>query len=324
MEGWYNAVVRGTEVFLGWRKKRRHIKREKQKKKHPVVDWVEAFLWAALVVLLINQYVFQAYQIPSGSMMNTLLIQDRIFVNKFIYGPELLPGKFKIDGFTQPKRSEVIIFENPAYISKGTAFDILQRVLYMVTLSFVDIDRDADGNPRAHFLIKRAVGMPGDRIRFEKGEVELMPPGTSEWKAERSYPYWMKRDFTIRRLVSPDTYGQIQLAGMGDAYEYALLPVSDKMRTAMSDNAVRYEDVYAWNKYRARTLYAIYPQERRYGTEWRKADMGWYIPDGYVFPLGDNRDNSRDARYFGPVQEKKVLGRAMFIYWPVFRIGSIR
>jgi signal peptidase I len=42
-----------------------------------------------------------------------------------------------------------------------------------------------------------------------------------------------------------------------------------------------------------------------------------------VFPLGDNRDNSRDARYFGPVSLDNVLGRAMIKYWPPSRIGPI-
>ena len=324
MDGWYKTLTRGTEAFLSWRKKRRHVKREKQKKKHPVVDWIEAFLWAAFVVLLINQYVFQAYQIPSGSMMNTLLIQDRIFVNKFIYGPELVPGKFKINGFREPVRDEVILFENPSYISKGSAFDILQRVLYMVTLSFVDIDRDSQGRPRAHFLIKRAVGMAGDRLRFEKGEVELNLPGTGEWIPERTYPLHDKKEFVTQRLVDKNAYDGIRKAGMGDAFEYALLGIPESYKTAMADSELRYEDSYAWNKYRAEALYAIFPNERRYGTEWRKADMGWYIPRGYVFPLGDNRDNSKDARYFGPVQKTKVLGRAMFKYWPLYRLGSIR
>ena len=57
-----------------------------------MLDWLGAFLWAAVVVLLINQYLFQAYRIPSGSMIPTLLIGDNLFVNKVVYGPEVLPG----------------------------------------------------------------------------------------------------------------------------------------------------------------------------------------------------------------------------------------
>lgn len=118
-------------------------------------------------------------------MIDTLLIKDHIFVNKIIYGPELIPGKFKLPGFTEPKRNEVIIFESPNYISKGPVFDIVQRVLYMLTLSLVDIDKDENGKPKPHFLIKRAAAVGGDSVRFRKGELEIKPPGFEEWMSEK-------------------------------------------------------------------------------------------------------------------------------------------
>lgn len=324
MEQWYKAITARTEQFLTWRKRRKFKKKEKQKQKNPVLDWIEAFLWAAGVVLLINQYLFQAYQIPSGSMKNTLKIQDRIFVNKLIYGPELLPGKYKLPGFREPQRSEVIIFESPTYISKGPAFDILQRVLYMVTLSIVDIDRDEQGRPRAHFLIKRAVGTEGDRIRFVRGEVEFILPGRKDWQQERDTNILHTENYTIRRMVEPQEYTGIIDSAIGDAYEQAGIPLSTELKNALENSNNRYLDVFAWSKARLKTLYTIHPQERHYGSNWRKAEIGWYIPEGWIFPLGDNRDNSRDARYFGPVQKQNVLGKAMFIYWPPERIGIIR
>ncbi|MDR1898832.1 MAG: S26 family signal peptidase, partial [Treponema sp.] len=85
--GFFDRLQILTESYLTRRARIRRIKKEKQRSKNPIVDWIEAFLWAAGVVLLINQYLFQAYQIPSGSMIDTLLIGDRVFVNKIIYGP---------------------------------------------------------------------------------------------------------------------------------------------------------------------------------------------------------------------------------------------
>jgi signal peptidase I len=324
MSEWQKKLQSGTEAFLTWRKRRRFIKKEKQKQKNVIVEWVEAFLWAVLVVLLINQYFFQAYQIPSGSMKNTLLISDRIFVNKMIYGPEIYPGGGKLSGFKEPERGEVIIFESPTYISKGPAFDILQRVIYMITLSFVDIDKDPEGNPKPHFLIKRGIGIGRDRLRLVRGEVEFLLAGSKEWVRERELDRVGVPEYTLRRLVEPPEYEAIRADAEIDAYESALLPVRDDLRGTESEGNSRFNDLYAWNKYRAGTLYSIYPSEGRYGSEWRKAEIGWYLPENWVFPLGDNRDNSRDARYFGPVEEKKVLGRAMFIYWPFYRIGGIR
>lgn len=164
MERIAESLLRGTERLLTWRLRRKARRHLRQSRKHPVVDWIEAFLQAAFLVLVINQYLLQAYQIPSGSMIDTLLLGDRIFVNKVVYGPELLPGVVKLPGFAQPQRNEVIVFENPSYISRGTLFTILQRVLYMVTLSLVDIDRDESGQPRAQLLIKRAVGAGGGQF----------------------------------------------------------------------------------------------------------------------------------------------------------------
>ncbi len=138
------------------------------------MDWIDAIFSAVVIVLLINQYLLQAYQIPSPSMEPSLLVSDRIFVNKIVYGPELIPGMLKIPGPWQPQRGDVIIFESPEYISSGPVVDILQRIIYMVTLSLVDIDKDENGNPKHHFLIKRAIGMPGDRIRMNQGDVEIL------------------------------------------------------------------------------------------------------------------------------------------------------
>ena len=52
-------------------------------------------------------------------------------------------------------------------------------------------------------------------------------------------------------------------------------------------------------------------------------NAGIYVPEGYVLPLGDNRDNSRDGRYFGPVSESVINGKVIFRFWPLNRIGSL-
>jgi signal peptidase I len=313
-----------TEVYLTRRARIRRIRKEKQRAKNPVLDWIEAFLWAAGMVLLINQYLMQAYQIPSGSMIDTLLIGDHIFVNKIIYGPELLPGMAKLPSPFRPKRNEIIIFENPSYISRGPVFDIAQRIIYMLTLSLVDIDRDEAGEPKAHFLIKRAVGMAGDRFTMERGEMRMRFAGEDHWIDEREYVAARGWNHHISRIMPPDQYPALEAAGQAAAWSDLGLPVPERLRNAASRaSGVQFPDYFAHEKARLETLRGAMPQDRRYAMLLARYRLGWYVPEGRVLPLGDNRDNSRDGRYFGPVREAKVLGKGAVIYWPLRRIGPI-
>ena len=324
MEKWLTTVQDVTEKILTNRKRKKLKQKKKQQAKNPILDWLEAFIWAAGVVLLINQYLFQAYQIPSGSMIDTLLIKDHIFVNKIIFGPELLPGKFKIPSTFKPERNDVMIFENPTYISRGPTFDIFQRILYMLTLSLLDIDKDENGNPKPHFLIKRAVAVGGDSLRFVEGNVQLKPPGFENWINESEFHELSGIPDNTRRMVESSDYQFIRASAYIDAYQKSNIKLNAELIQKSSSVENTHGDMFAWMKYRNEALYSINPHEKRYGVLWRKFNMGWYIPEGWLMPLGDNRDNSKDGRYFGPVSLEKVLGKAMFKYWPLDRVGTIK
>ena len=310
-----------TEKYLTYRRRSKRIKKEKQKAKNVIVDWIEAFLWAAGMVLLINQYLFQAYQIPSGSMIDTLLIGDRIFVNKIIYGPELLPGFVKLPSPIKPKRNDVIIFENPSYISRGTAFDVAQRVIYMLTLSLVDIDKDEQGEPKAHFLIKRAVGVGGDWFIQDRGDMRLRPAGESEWITETEFNTLWGFKHNVSRLMDAGEYTALEAVGKAAGYRDLGLAIPASIELAASRaSSIRYPDFIAHEKARLEILRGALPQESRYSVLLARHNQGFYVPESRMLPLGDNRDNSRDGRYFGPVRSSKILGRGSIIYWP----GNLR
>ena len=103
--------------------------------------------WAVTVILLLfgTTTLLQAFVIPSGSMENTLLVGDHVLVDKLIYAPSdavtqhLLP-------YRDVQRGDIIVFHKPVPEPDGTYMD---------------------------YLVKRCIGIPGDRIHLRNGIVYL-------------------------------------------------------------------------------------------------------------------------------------------------------
>jgi len=111
------------------------------KKKGTVREYAEALFTALLVAFFIRSFVVEAFKIPSGSMIPTLMIGDHIFVNKFTFGLRIPFTKTKIVTFGMPQRGQPIVFMYP-------------------------LDESKD-------FIKRVVGLPGDRIQTKGDEVDV-------------------------------------------------------------------------------------------------------------------------------------------------------
>jgi signal peptidase I len=103
-----------------------------RRRKSVVREYAEAIAIAVLLALVIRTLIVQAFTIPSGSMMDTLLVGDYILVNKFLYGPELPLTDWRLPGLRDPHRGDIIVFKYPQ-----------------------DEKRD---------FIKRIVGLPGDEV----------------------------------------------------------------------------------------------------------------------------------------------------------------
>jgi signal peptidase I len=95
------------------------------KRKSVIREYIEAFVVAIVLALIIRTFVVQAFKIPSGSMEPTLLIGDHILVNKFIYGERIPFTEIKLLDFRHPKKGEVIVFIYPKDESK----DFIKRVI---------------------------------------------------------------------------------------------------------------------------------------------------------------------------------------------------
>jgi signal peptidase I len=321
----FSSLQQITESFLTKRARIRYEKKKERKAKNPIIDWLDALLWAACMVLLANQYLIQAYKIPSGSMIDALNIGDHVVVNKIVYGPELLPGFFKLPSLIHPKRNEIIIFENPSYISRGTIFDITHRVINMLTLTLIDIDKDEKGAPRVHFLIKRSVGYSGDRVMLDNGDIKIRFSGEDHFIDETDYNEAMGWNHHVSRLMTQEQYPALNAAAKAAGWiDMKLYPSANLLSQSDGTKEMQSPDYLAYEKTRIETLRKAAPGDSRYATLLAKHRLGWYVPHGRVLPLGDNRDNSRDGRYFGPVKESKILGKGIIVYWPLWRIGKIK
>ena len=334
-----DGLVQWTEKLLTHRARRIEKKKRKQKARGVVMEWVDAFLWAVMVVLLLNQYLLQAYQIPSGSMRDTLIggkdpytaqrsSSDRIFVDKLTFGPELLPGVAKLPGFRESRRGEVIIFENPEFESPSLPYEIAQRVLYMVTLSLLDLNRH--GGEIAHqFLIKRQAAQDGDRVVFKRGELSFTPRGESRLIPEDEFKEYVALEYGNHLLLDEGYYDKLDATIRTVRYERAGLPVDRNLADRAAENWVSplkktVLDLYEEKRLDSAVLRGMYPQNEGISSEEAVYERGIYVPEGWVLPLGDNRSDSLDGRYFGPVPSRKILGRALFIYWPLPRFGGIK
>jgi signal peptidase I len=94
-------------------------------KKRLLREYAEAIITALILALLIRTFVVQAFKIPSGSMIPTLLIGDHILVNKFIYGTEIPFTDKRILIFRKPERGDIIVFKYPENPKK----DFIKRVV---------------------------------------------------------------------------------------------------------------------------------------------------------------------------------------------------
>jgi signal peptidase I len=97
----------------------------KPRKKSLIREYGEAIFIAVLLALVIRQFAVQAFTIPSGSMMDTLLIGDYILVNKFLYGAEIPFTDIHLPGLRAPEHGDVIVFKYP----NDETRDFIKRII---------------------------------------------------------------------------------------------------------------------------------------------------------------------------------------------------
>ena len=170
------------------------------------LEWVAVVLVALVLAFGVRTYVAQMFYIPSGSMLPTLQIGDRIVVDKLAYHLHAV------------HRGDIVVFARPP----------LEHADY------------AD-------LVKRVIGLPGDTVSSVDGRVYIDGKPLAE--------PWLP---TPEPVTSPSPVAQ----GFSLNHPYT-------------------------------------------------------VPAGEYFVMGDNRTNSEDSRYFGPIPADLIVGKMAFVAWPL-------
>jgi signal peptidase I len=182
------------------------------KRKSTLREYAEAIVIAVVLTLVVRAFVVQAFRIPTGSMQDTLLVGDFLFVNKFIYGARIPFTDMRFPEVRPPQQGDVIVFKYP-----------------------LDLRRD---------FIKRCIAVPGQTVEIRNKVVYVDGVPLDE-------PYILHTDARVfPKEISP----------------------RDNMDPI-------------------------------------------YVPQGYVFMMGDNRDNSHDSRFWGPLDANLIKGKALILYW---------
>jgi len=248
-------------------------------------EYAEAISWAVVLALLIRSFIFEAFSIPSGSMLPTLEIGDRLFVNKIGYGlyVPLSPNRWL--HWDEPERGDIIVFE---------------------------FHCDGDDNDGEDY-IKRVVATAGDRIRLDDNQLFLdgEPVPTREVDVGDCDIYEPhQEDIAAVRAGSCQCVRQEETAGDISYITQHMTP------NARLDSLARCPNRPDWPLRRP----FVTGECRYYGDEAHNED--WpdvVVPEGHVFVMGDNRDRSEDGRYWGVVPLDHIKGTAFVVWWPPSR-----
>lgn len=227
--------------------------------------WENLVSWVKLIVIVLTVWWIgiQPFRIPSGSMEPTLhgdpgfFIGDRVFVNKWIYGPRIPFTNSRIFRLDEPKRWDIVVF------------------------------RSVEPDEPRKILIKRVVGLPGERIHIYNGKIYA----------------------DGEPLELPEDMPDVHYVGEEPPFE-------DVQRAIIAENPENPGDALQM----ARAYYSKLAQMKRagllnYGV--REEEQYAVVPEDHYLMMGDNSANSQDGRYFGWVPHDHLLGRAFCVWWPI-------
>ncbi len=196
-----------------------------------------------LALLVLRQVIVEPYVVPTGSMEPTLKTGDRLYALKCAYNVRV-PFDYTLFG------RNMVLF-NTGKIHRGDV--ILFR---------------APRDPNITY-VKRAIGLPGDKIEFRNGVLYVN-------KQEVPKSIFPNRD--VMYDIEHEARKELYLENLTGKKHYVILDT-------------------AYDHAPSRSLDEL------------------QIPEGYLFAVGDNRDNSYDSRAWGFVPVDSLMGKGMFIWY---------
>ncbi len=181
-----------------------------------LVEYARSFFPVLLIVLLIRSFLAEPYQIPSESMVPTLQVGDFILVNKYAYGLRLPVLGTKIVDIGEPERGDIMVFIPPH-------------------------------DPR--YFIKRVIGLPGDRIRYDNKALYINGERAEYELIEELDTYMPALDTSVPvraylETFSGHTHPIYRYPTRRDASQEWVVPENSYFM--MGDNRGRIEDSRVW------------------------------------------------------------------------------
>jgi signal peptidase I len=179
------------------------VEAEETQEKSGVKDTIRVVIHALILALLVRIFLFQPFNIPSGSMIPTLLVGDYLFVSKYSYGYSRYSFPFGPDLFSgriwakEPNRGDVVVFKLPR-------------------------DNETD-------YIKRVIGLPGDEIQMIHGVLHINGEAVKKERVD---------DFVVRDPSGRERHMARYMETLPNGVTY---PVLDLVNEGIGDNTEVYK-----------------------------------------------------------------------------------